>query len=430
MDFNMFLLRFGFDPFEFENTIEDPIKEDDGTIAYFINQKDVLPRRCPFCNSSEVVIKSHYTVRVKDTRSPSLREALLIRKPKYLCKSCGKFFTKELAGIGKYGDITEFQKMAMVNDFITPMPFSLIARRYGVSCTYAIKEFDKRFPVVPALGMPKVLCIDEIHFSSNKDEKFPAVIYDWERRELVDVIKSRQMPYMKEYFDRVRPGNLATVRYFISDMYDGYATIRRIYFPNAMHIVDFFHVIQLLTNAVSKLRTAAMNAQEKGSFEYDFMKGKWALFLCRKKRIPQKLYEHRKDGEIMPYPDAVFRCVKSSVNLWDGYDILQELYEYHEYATWTEADNFVERIATRLLNTSSELLKSVGRSYKKWRAEIANGLAKNQTGYHFSNGVAEGMNAQIQGLKRAGHGYSNFERFRKRVLLIYGYSKDKEKGPR
>jgi transposase len=55
--------------------------------------------------------------------------------------------------------------------------------------------------------------------------------------------------------------------------------------------------------------------------------------------------------------------------------------------------------------------------------EIASGLARNQSGEHFSNGVAEGLNNQIKTIKKLANGYDNFGRFRKRVLLALTYSK-------
>ena len=103
------------------------------------------------------------------------------------------------------------------------------------------------------------------------------------------------------------------------------------------------------------------------------------------------------------------------------------LYRWHVYPTWTDAAAFVDRISAKLLGSASPLLQSVGRSYGKWRAQIANGLAANQLGVRLSNGIAEGLNNQIKTLKKVANGCTNFERFRKRVLLSLTYSK-KENG--
>jgi len=70
----------------------------------------------------------------------------------------------------------------------------------------------------------------------------------------------------------------------------------------------------------------------------------------------------------------------------------------------------------------------VGRSYHKWRFEIANAFSKTQNNIRFNNGVAETINNHIKSITKAAYGYRNFERFRKRTMLIITYSKShKEK---
>ena len=78
---------------------------------------------------------------------------------------------------------------------------------------------------------------------------------------------------------------------------------------------------------------------------------------------------------------------------------------------------FVMYIADRLMLTGNELLESVGRSYKKWAAEIANGLAYSQNKRRFSNAVVESINNHIETIIRVAYGYINFERFKKEYCL-------------
>ena len=65
----------------------------------------------------------------------------------------------------------------------------------------------------------------------------------------------------------------------------------------------------------------------------------------------------------------------------------------------------------------------MGRTYRKWKVEIANSLAGNKTGKRFSNAIAEERNKDAKTLKTISDGCLNFSRFRKRVLLILTYSK-------
>lgn len=170
--------------------------------------------------------------------------------------------------------------------------------------------------------MPEAMCIDEIKFSEELDQKFVCVLYDFNKREIVDLIKNRQSPYLNEYFSAISINELNKVKYFISDMYDAYSTICHCYFKKAIQIVDLFHVIRVLTTAINQLRVRTMNTEvSKGSPEYNFMKSRWKYFICRTSKIPDKFYTHKKTGEVIHYDDLVFRCCRKNHILLGGYNV-------------------------------------------------------------------------------------------------------------
>ena len=111
------------------------------------------------------------------------------------------------------------------------------------------------------------------------------------------------------------------------------------------------------------------------------------------------------------------------ITLLEGYNILQDLFHYDYTSTFTESLAFIDHISERLSLSGSETLESVGRSYDKWRIEIADGIAKNQSEEHFSNSVAESVNNHLKTIIKTAYGYHNFERFRKRSILICRYEK-------
>lgn len=100
---------------------------------------------------------------------------------------------------------------------------------------------------------------------------------------------------------------------------------------------------------------------------------------------------------------------------------MYDLYRYQSYDTFFDALRFVTYIADRLLLAKDPALISVGNSYHKWKVEIANGLVRNKNDMHYSNGIAEAINNKIKTIVKISYGYQNFERFRKRVMLIYTY---------
>ncbi len=384
-------------------------------------------RECPCCHRSDaVVIHDRYVQRVKFRMPDGSVGMLSVEKPKFFCRRCRRCFTVPLAGVAKGDTLGEVEKAKMKEEFREMLTFAAIAKGHNISAAHAIRLFDKLYPSVPRLRLPRALCIDEILFCSTADAKYPAILYDFETSEIVDVIYSRQKPYLEEYFSKIPEGERKAVRYFISDMYEAYHRAAKKFFPGATCIVDLFHVVEQLTRAVSKLRANLMNSLPKDSFEYGFMKRRWRCFTVRKCEISGSRYANRAEGVSMSCFDAVMLCLGKSQKLWDGWSILQDLYTWDRYDTFTEAQRFIEWIAKRLLGTSSELLKSVGRTYWTWRVEIANGLVRYAGGIRYHNCVAEGLNEEIKKLKEISNGCVCFPRFRKRAMLILNKRRKKD----
>lgn len=423
MNFNTILLRLGLDPDDFVNKLSEPIRTKEGFI--YEADQEIKERICPYCHSHKVIIHDHDIIEVNCSQTDQIRDILRIRKTRLMCKDCKKTFTPDISGIDRYSRISRQSLDMIINDFFKPMSFTAIGERYGLSVNRIIQIFDEKISFVPRKTLPGTLCIDEKRFAEEFNQKYCCVLYDFDSGMITDVIRNRQLPYLEEYFSSIKESERNRVRYFISDMNDPYRSIKKKYFPKALHIVDLFHVIRLLNEAVRKIRVKAMNRYGKEKLEYGFMKRHWKLFQCRKEDIPNKMYMHRKSGLEYPLSDLLLRCVFKDHLLNEAYNILQDIYHYKErFYSFTEAFEFIMYIADRLLISGDELLEAVGRSYRKWAAEIANGLSYSQNGRRFTNGIAECDNNHIDTLIKIAYGYHNFERFRKRVLLIRTYKKD------
>ena len=421
MNFNTILYRLGIDPDNFINADNEPIKTDDGFI-YEVRQR-TDQRTCPYCGHTKSIINDYDHVDINCSETDHIKDILRIKKVRFKCKGCGRTFTPPIRGIEPYSKTSSQTLQMIYNDFTKSLTFSQIAERYGVSVSRIIKLFDEKVRYVTRRPFPDILCIDEIKFEEEYNQKYCCVLYDFRKREIVDIIRNRQLPYLKEYFEAIPELERDKVHYFISDMYDGYATVCRKYFKNATHIIDLFHVITQMTSAVNRIRTKVMNSQEKGTLYYNFMKAHWKQFLCRSNDISDRYYTPLNSFRSYHFDDMVSSCVKLDGDLLTAYNILQDLYRYDQRTNFKEALDFVEFISKRLTDSGNTTLESVGRTYMKWRAGIANGLARSQNRTKLTNAVAESLNNQLKTIIKSAYGYHNFERFRKRALLIITYGK-------
>lgn len=421
MDFNTLLLRLGIDSACFENRLNDPIKTEKGFIYEVEQRKDI--RICPKCGKENATINDYDYVEINCSETSHITDTLRIKKVRFMCKNCNSTFTPVINGIDPYTKVSNQTREMIVKDFFSKMTFSDIAKRYSLTTARVLQIFDEEIKLVPRRPMPRVLCIDEIKFSEEHNQKYCCVLYDFDKKEIVDIIRNRQLPYLEEYFSNIPEKERKNVKYFISDMYDAYHTVQKRYFPHAIHIVDLFHVITQLTNAVNRIRTAAMKNMPQGSLEYNFMKAHWSLFLCRKENVPDKYYTSRKTGISYHYDELIDLCIKTSPDLLEAYNTLQDLFHYHQKYTYKKALSFIGYMSNRLLASHNDILRSVGRTYHKWREEIARSFSFTTNGIRLTNAIAESINNHIKTIIKAAYGYHNFERFRKRAMLIITYKK-------
>ena len=422
MNYNTFLLRFGFNPSEFKNKEALIIEGDDGSIIYELEQ-EVHDRTCPNCHNPKTQVKDHDWVEINLNTTIGKKEYLRIRKTRFKCPKCKITFTPSIQGIDRYEKISDATKEAIRQEFFNIESFKDIADKYGVSVQTVIDIFDELTKVMPRCALPEYLCIDEKHFEGDTSGSYIVVLSDFFTGIVSDILENRQMAYLERYFSSISFIERSKVKVFISDMYDGYSSIKDRYFPKALFVVDLFHVIKQLTEAVKKIRVITYKQYlDDDSIEYHFLKTNWKVFLCDQYKIRKNYYHSSKFDITLTYGEIILRCLKKNQTFWDAYDILQELLHYDKYERYSEAEEFLEHIIHRLVLTGDEMLISIAMTYSKWKAGIINGLARNQTGRRFSNSVAEGNNSTIDTINTVSTGYKNFKRFRSRIMLIKTYN--------
>lgn len=422
MDFNTFFMRFGLDSSNFVNKPIPSIETDDGFI--YEAEEEYKRRICPFCNHEYLFVHAYKWIEINLSSSIGIKETLRIKRIRYKCPNCHKTHTFELVGLERRKTISKFVKAAIQNEFFSIQSFNNIANRYDVSLNQVINIFDEYTRKTPRLPLPKYLCIDEKHFEGDTNGKYCVILSDFFTGDVIDVLPNRQMPYLDEYFDSISQRERDNVKVFISDMYEGYSTVKNKYFKKATFVIDLFHVIKLLTTSLNKIRIRTYNQIAiDDTIERHFMKTNWRFFLMDQFKIAKQEYVSKKFEMHLPYGEIILRCIKMNSAFWDGYNILQDLLHYDEHETWTAAEGFMNHIIARLNSSGDELLMKVAETYKRWKVGIVNGLSKNQTDRRFSNAIAENNNSHIQRVINVAYGYRNFKRFRARIMLILAYKK-------
>ena len=415
MDSNSFLAVFGLKPEDFCK-VDGPVVDE--SLVFYEAWEAKKGCACPKCGKAPCHVHHRYCSEVKARGDALRKEIVCIHRIVYRCAACGKTFTNPIRGIEESHRISILEKAAILAELRDGETFTTVAKRHSVSVTEAVSIFDEAYPTVGRKRLPRILLIDEFKFKTDAG-KYVCHLVDFEASETVDVIKSRTKAYLDSYFADIPEAERAKVKYLVTDMYDEYRLLAGRWLPNAKVVADRFHVVKQLTGAVNSIRIAAMSAFEKGDPEYAFMKQRWRFFLCRKKDIPDAFHVSRKTGESVHFDDMVDRCTQSDGQFREAWGELQEIFGLIKVTrTFEEALKEVDFASTKLKNCQNWRLKKVGETYEKWRIEIARGMAKSEFGMILSNGKMEAANDVAQTFIDAAYGYGNFERFRKRFLLL------------
>lgn len=425
MYLNTFLYQFGLDPDNFVNELAEPFVSDEGITIYNLRQR-IDKRICLKCGCLNAEINNYYWTETNFTTNEGFPIIIRIKKVRFKCRECGKTFTPKIKGIERYSKISKQIEAFIINDFYKQKSFSIIARDYHLSTMQVMKMFDNTFPYIQRGNLPEALCIDEIGFKTF-DGNYAAILYDHDKKIVVDIIKNRQCEHLRNYFIHCSFKERSNVKYFISDLYKGYAAIKEEFFPNAIHVADMFHVIRLLKIEVSRLRVNTYKQfTDEDEVERAFMKQHWDYFeKYLNKDLANRPYFSRKENFEFTTWHMMERCLKLNMEFWDAYSCLQDFYEYWRCKSFEQAMMWIEKVIKQLKRTENEDLIRVAKTYDKWKVEIANAITvKNYDGRRYSNGPAEGLNNAIKTIIKDANGYRNFERFRKRALLILRDRKD------
>ena len=117
--------------------------------------------------------------------------------------------------------------------------FSSVAKRYHISPTSAASIFDQHVQL-PRLPLPELMSIDENYafFHKGENSKYIFVMLDYRTGEAIDILPSRKLEFLKDYFLKIPKEERKNVKMIATDMYKEYRTLIHDIFPDSVHTVD------------------------------------------------------------------------------------------------------------------------------------------------------------------------------------------------
>lgn len=388
----------------------------DNVFIYF-RLKPLLLLKCPVCFSDNVVRNGTKKRQIKGNLFNGKKTFNIVVYTRYKCNNCSKMFMDKVKDCEKKDQITNSTKLNVLKYLKTDMTFKTISNILGIS-DFSVIEIFKRYIKCPPVPFGEVLCVDEFKNLKQSDGKFAFLMYNPLAHIVNDVLPERTLVVLNEYFYKYDYFALAKVKYFISDMYETYRTIKKTFFPNATHIVDSFHYIRYVTDAFNKVRIRIQDSFDTKTWQYKILKRYAKLFTNKTNElsVKEKFY-NQKTGKLCTASVIITDALSITPELSEAYNMLQSFYIGWNKTKMEEAKSFIYNTIIKFSKSTLKEFNDVSNTFKNWKDEIINSFIR-LSDRRLNNDYIEGINNKIKAIKKAAYGFKVFELFRLRIMYL------------
>jgi transposase len=222
---------------------------------------------------------------------------------------------------------------------------------------------------------------------------------------LLDVVPGRTGTAYAGWLKQQSNTFTAGIKHASLDPFRGYANAIRDELPDAVAVLDAFHVVKLGTQVVDEVRRRVQQDTlgRRGHKDDPLYKIRGLLRRGR---------EHLNERQV----DKLNTCLIAGdpgwevTIAWHAYQQLRSMYQTTSYA---EGKGIAEQVIGSFPDCPVPEVARLGRTLRMWRQHV---MARFET-HRISNGGTEAVNLLIEKTRRLAHGFRTFEHYRLRILL-------------
>lgn len=270
----------------------------------------------------------------------------------------------------------------------------------GVIFGFSWEQVFRSVQAVVAYGLAhrdlseiEAIGVDEVAY--RKGHKYLTLVYQIEqgKRRLLHVAEGRTVKSLLRFFRMLGRERAASIRYVCSDMWQAYLKVIAKKLPQAVHILDRYHIVANLNKALDQVRAGEAKRLKSEGYEAHLHRTRWCL-LKRKANLTDK--QRLRLRELVQYDLKTVRA----------YLKVQSLHLLWEYSSPTWAGKFLDAWCRDVMRSRIEPLKKVARSLRQHRPLILNWFAAKK---QYNAGIVEGLNANVKLRFRKAYGFRTFE---------------------
>ncbi len=293
-------------------------------------------------------------------------------------------------------------------------PVAKVAEEFGVCWNTVMGAVEHHgTPLVEdqhRVGRVTKLGVDETSFlSATRHHRtiYATGLVDLDAKIVIDMVKGNSAKDLRNWTSAQDPKWLEGIEVVATDLAESFRAGLSPHLDHATRVADPFHVVRVANRMMDKVRRRVQNEQLGH-------RGRKAdpLFRIRKVLLTgaERLDEPGQNRMLL---GLRFGDPNDEVlGAWLAKESVREVYLTDDPAI---AELLLDKAISSCQADSVPEIRSMAKTLQRWRTEILN---HHRTGA--SNGPTEGLNLCVKRVKRCGHGFSNFENYRLRVLLHAG----------
>ena len=309
------------------------------------------------------------------------------------CKKCGVVVEEVPCGMGKHS-LTKVY-MHFLGHWARKLSWKEVAVEFHTSWDQVheavayLVDWGLKHRV---LGPIRAIGVDEIQYAMG--HKYLTLVYqiDLGCTRLLWIGKERTVKTFRKFFDMIGSELSAKIEFVCSDMWKPYLGVIRAKCSQALNILDRFHIVAKVNEALDDVRSAEAKRMKADGYEPVLTKSRWCLL-----KRPENLTAKQK----LKLRDLV-RYNLQSVRAYLLKEDFQQLWNYTS-TTW--AAKFLDRWCHQVMRSRIEPMKKVARTIRAHRDLILNYFRARK---EFSSGVIEGLNNKAKVTMRKSYGFRTF----------------------
>ena len=236
--------------------------------------------------------------------------------------------------------------------------------------------------------------VDEIQYG--KGHQYLTVVYqiDSHMRRLLFVGQKRTSKTLLRFFREFGEDHTEDLRFICSDMWRPYLKVIRKKASHALHVLDRFHIVKLLNEAVNQVRVNEVRQLKDDGYDDEILKHSKYCFMKNPENLTEK--QVSKLDDILKYDLKSVRA----------YQLKESFQFFWRYKSPYWAEWYLKKWCARAMRSRLVPVKKFVKTIRRHQPLIMNWFKAKKA---YSSGVVEGLNRKVNLVTRKAFGFRSYD---------------------